>query len=566
MTSGGGPLAADLILHSGQVATLSPAQPEAEAVAILGDRIVAVGLNGDIRRLEGSGTRSIDLRGRRLIPGLMDNHTHYLLAGLDAPEVGAKVNLARAQSIEEILREIGRKVEVTPAGEWLATSAMYRGALVEGRFPNRHDLDSVAPEHPVYVFQSGKNVIVNSYALRLAGITRDTPDPTEPEGHIVRDEQGEPTGHLIAGAADMARSRWWSQLGQPPKKWDFLYFPREQQIRALEAQGRVYNACGVVAVRDMGVSVDEVEAYVEAEQHGRLPVRVDMLLGMPSRYMLLEDIQRSLALYFGPRQGIGSERLRVGGLKIVVQNDGWWAYSPTKLRTYMLDANRRGWTLALHVSSGYGDDAIELVLDILEEADRERPIKGRRFSWEHGLGLQKPAHFTRVNELGITIAADPLLGWFASLRSLRMHEMLHTVRIAKTLAIADPWERTVRDWGLPFKNWLESGLLVTGGTDNPAVVYDVDHPLLGMYSAITGETLAGVLLPGQGATREQALRMWTLDNARAVGQEYRRGSIEVGKLADLVVLSDDILSCAVERIKDTCVLMTVLDGQVVYER
>lgn len=559
-------MAADLILHGGHIATLNPAQPEAEAVAVVGDRIVAVGADADVRPLGSADTRWIDLRGRRLIPGLMDNHTHYLLAGLDAPEVGAKVNLARAQSIAEILREIRRKVDVTPAGEWVASSAMYRGALAEGRFPNRYDLDSVAPDHPVYVFQSGKNVIVNSYALRLAEITRETEDPTEPEGHIVRDEQGEPTGHLIAGAADLARSRWWARLGQPPKKWDFLYFPREKMLRALEAQGRVYHACGVVAVRDMGVSVDEVEAYIDAEQQGRLPVRVDLLLGMPSRYLTLADVERSLRLYFGPKQGIGSDRLRIGGLKIVVQNDGWWAYSPAKLRAYILEANRRGWTLALHVSSGYGDDAIELVLNILEEADRERPINGRRFSWEHGLGLQNPAYYRRIRELGITIAADPLLGWFASLRSLRMHELMQTVRIVKSLDIPDPWARTVGDWGLALKDWLAAGLLVTGGTDNPAVVYDVDHPLLGMYSAITGETLAGVLLPGQGATREQVLKMWTLDNARAVFQDDHRGSIEVGKLADLVVLSDDILVCPVERVKDTTVLTTVLGGQVVYER
>jgi len=560
------PPGADLILYGGRVATVDPARPEAEAVAVSGDRIVAVGSDADVRAFGGADTRSIDLRGRRLVPGLMDNHTHYLLAGLDAPEVGAKVNVARAQSIAEMLREIRQRVEVTPPGEWVATSAMYRGALAEGRFPNRHDLDEVAPDNPVYVFQSGKNIIVNSYALRLAGITRHTEDPTEPEGHVVRDQHGEPTGHLVAGAADLARARWWERLGQPPKKWDFLYFPREQQIRALEAQGRIYHACGVVAVRDMGVAVDEVEAYVDAEQQRRLPVRVDLLLGMPSRYLTLEDIERSLRLYFGPRQGIGSDRLRVGGLKIVVQNDGWWAYSPEKLRAYMLEANRRGWTLALHVSSGYGDDAIELVLDILEEADRERPINGRRFSWEHGLGLQNPAHYQRIQKLGITVAADRLLGWFASARSLGMHEVMQSVRILKRLEIADPWERSVRDWGLPFRDWLAAGLLVTGGTDNPAVHYDVDHPLLGMYSALTGETLAGVLLPGQSATREQVLKMWTLDNARAVFQGQRRGSIEVGKLADLTLLSDDILACPVERIKDTTVLMTVVGGQVVYER
>jgi predicted amidohydrolase YtcJ len=562
----GGTLAADLILHNGRVATVNPARPEVEAVAVVGDTIAAVGSDADVRHLGGAATRWIDLRGRRLIPGLMDNHTHYMLAGLDAPEVNAKVNLARAGSIAEILHAIRRKVEVTPAGEWVVSSAMYRGALAEGRFPDRHDLDAVAPDNPVYLFQSGKNVIVNSCALRLAQITSHTPDPTEPEGHIVRDAHGEPTGHLIAGAADLARARWWARLGQPAKKWDFVHFPRAQQLAALEAQGRIYHACGVVAVRDMGVSVDEIDAYVEAEHLGRLPVRVDLLLGMPSRYMPLDDIERSLRLYFGPKQGVGSHRLRIGGLKIVVQNDGWWAYSPAKLRAYIMEANRQGWTLALHVTSGYGDDAIELVLDILEAADRERPIRGRRFSWEHGLGLHNPVHFTRVRNLGITIAADPLLGWFASLRSLWMLEILHSVRIAKTLTIQDPWERTVRDWGLPFKDWLEGGLLVTGGTDNPAVAYDVDHPLLGLYSAITGETLAGVLLPGQGATREQALRMWTLDNARAVFQERYRGSIEVGKLADLVLLSDDILTCPAVQIRDATVLMTILGGQVVYER
>jgi predicted amidohydrolase YtcJ len=559
-------LAPDLILRNGRVATLDPRSPEVEAVAVLGDRIVAVGSDADIRRLAGARTRVIDLRGNRVVPGLMDNHTHYLLGGLDAPEVGVKVNIAWARSIAEIVEAIRRKVADTPPGAWVATSPMFRGALAEERFPTRHDLDPVSPDNPVYIFQSGKNIIVNSYALRMAGIGRDTADPEEPpEGHIVRDPDGEPTGHLIAGAADRARLRWWEQLGRPPKMWDFLYFPQEKQIQALQSQGRTYLACGVVAVRDMGVSVDEVDAYTAARQQGRLPVRTDLLLGLPARYLATEGIERRLREYFGPRRAIGDDWLRLGGLKLVVQNDGWWAYSPDKLRRLVLEANRQGWTLAIHVSSGTAPEATRMVLDALEEADKDTPIGGRRFTYEHGFGLADADDIARVKALGMIVAASPLLAWYGAARSVRMHAAMREIRLAKQ-AVADPWTRAAHDWGLPFRDWLQAGLTVTAGTDNPAVAYDPDHPLLGMYHAVTGETLAGVLLPGRAASREEALRMWTINNAYAVFQERRRGSIEVGKLADLVVLSDDVLTCPVQRIKDITVRMTILDGRVVHER
>jgi predicted amidohydrolase YtcJ len=566
VAAGATQFAPDLILRNGRVATVDPSLPEAEAVAVLGERIVAVGSDADIRRLAGARTRVVDLRGNRVIPGLMDNHTHYLLGGLDSPEVGVKVNIAWAQSIAEIVEAIRRKVADTPPGAWVVTSPMFRGALAEGRFPTRHDLDPVSPDNPVYLFQSGKNIIVNSYALRMAGIGRDTADPEEPpEGHIVRDPDGEPTGHLIAGAADRARLQWWEQLGMPPKMWDFLFFPQEKQIQALESQGRIYLACGVVAVRDMGVSVDEVDAYTAARQQGRLPVRTDLVLGLPARYLATEEVERRLREYFGPKQAIGDEWLWLGGLKLVVQNDGWWAYSHDKLRRFVLEANRQGWTLAIHVSSGTAPEATRMVLDALEEADKEAPIGGRRFSYEHGFGLTKADDIARVKALGMVVASSPLLAYYGTARSVRMHAAMGRIRLSKEV-VDDPWTRAAADWGLPFRDWLEAGLTVTAGTDNPAVAYDPDHPLLGMYHVVTGETLAGVLLPGKAASREEALRMWTINNAYAVFKESRRGSIKVGKLADLVVLSDDMLTCPAERIKDITVLMTIINGRLAYER
>ncbi len=553
----------DLVLYNGKFVTADANFSQAQAVAIWRDRFVAVGSNSEVRDL--GAAREIDMRGRTVLPGLIDNHTHQLLAGLDTPEAGVKVNVASLQSIEAMVEAIHQRANETPPGDWIVTSCMYRGALAEGRFPNRHDLDQAAPDHPVYVFQSGKNIIVNSLALRLANIGRDTPDPDEPEGHIVRDADGEPTGHLIAGAGDMARRRWWERLGKPPKKWDFLYFDQATMLRALDAQQAIYNACGVVGTRDMGVSPDEVAAYQEARAQNRLTVRTNLILGLPARYLSTAEAVDAIRSYYGPLQPLGDEWLRLGGMKLVVQNDGWWAYSQEKLNTLVSEANRAGWTLAFHVSSGTANDATEAVLSALEAADKERPIAGRRFSYEHGFGLVQPEQYRRVQRLGMIVAADPLLAYFGAGRSMKMSKVIEGIRIAKVPG-GQGFERAVFDWGMPIRSWVETGIVVTGGTDNPAVVYDVERPLLGLYSAVTGDTLAGVLLPGENVSREQCVQMWTINNAYATFEEHLKGSIEPGKLADLTVLSDDFMTIPDERIPDIKITMTIVGGRIVYER
>jgi predicted amidohydrolase YtcJ len=556
--------APDLILHGGVIVTVDAAFSIAEALAIFDGKVVAVGQDDEIKPLAGKRTQMVNLDGRCVVPGQMDNHVHFILAGMDALGSRAKVDIARLQSIEEILDAIHGRVQSTPPGEWIGTSCMYRGALREGRFPTRHDLDRVAPDHPVYIFQSGKNVIANSYALGLARIDRDTEQPTEPEGWIVKDADGEPTGHLIAGAGDLARRRWWERLGQPIKKWDFLYFDRETQMAALEAQQRIYHACGIVGVRDMGVPVDELETYIEARRQGRLKIRTDVILGLPARYMDMDDIRQSIGRYFGPKQQVGDDLLRIGGIKMVVVNDGWWAYSPEKAQALIHEYNRHGWTIAIHINTGGADESTELVISALEAATQERPIPGRRFSFEHGFGLGQADHIRRTRALGVVIGANPLLAYYASARSMRMNQIMEQVRIAK-MAESDAWKRTVRDWGLPLRDWFAAGVTVTGGSDNPAVIHNPAQPFLGQYSALTGNTLAGVLLEGQAITREQMLRMYTLNNAYAVWQEQRRGSLEVGKLADLAVLDRNVLTCPVEEVRDLQVLQTYVAGERVYD-
>lgn len=552
----------DIVFYNGKIVTVNANFSLAEAVAIFNGRFVAVGSDRDIRRL--GAAREIDLHGRTVLPGLIDNHTHQLLAGLDTPEAGVKVNIATLQSIAELIEALRERARQIPPGEWIVTSCMYRGALEEGRFPNRYDLDRASTDHPIYVFQSGKNIIVNSYALDLAGIDQDTPDPEEPEGHIVRDADGEPTGHLIAGAADMARKRWWEQLGKPPKMWDFLYFNQDAMLRALSAQQAIYNACGIVGTRDMGVSPDEVLVYQQAREQG-LTVRTNLVFGLPTRYLSTEEVLDAIRLYFGPEQPFGDEWLRIGGLKLVVQNDGWWAHSREKLRAFITEANREGWTLAIHVSSGTASDATEAVLSALETADSEVPVAGRRFSYEHGFGLIDPAHYRRVKQLGMIVAANPLLAYYGAARSSKMADVLENTRIAK-VAAGQGKSRAVYDWALPMRSWHDIGLTVTGGTDNPAVPYDVEQPLLGLYVAVTGDTLAGVLLPGENVSREEAIKMWTINNAYATFEEHLKGSIEPGKVADLTVLSRDFLTVPPERIPDIKVTMTVVGGRIVYER
>ena len=555
----------DLILYNGKIVTVDSHFSMVEAVAVYDGKFVATGSSADIRELAGNSTKRVNLHGRCVIPGQMDNHVHFMLAGLDGLRSGAKVNIATLQSIEEILDAIHKRAQTTPKGEWIGTSCMYRGALREGRFPTREDLDKVAPDHPVYIFQSGKNIIANSYALNMGGIGRETRNPAQPEGWIVRDADGLPTGHLIAGAGDMARKIWWEKADLPIKKWDFLYFDQETQLAAIKAQQSIYHACGVVGVRDMGVSIDELDTYIEAHRRGILKIRTDLILGLPARYLTEEEITTSLNCYFGPKQHLGDDMLKIGGIKLVVVNDGWWAYSPEKARFLIQEYNRRGWNMSIHINSGGADDSSELVIAALEEANKVNPIAGRRISFEHGFGLGNPDHIRRARALDIIFGANPVLSYYASARSMRMHEIMEQVRIAK-ITETDPWKRTVRDWGLPLRDWFDAGLTVTGGSDNPAVVYDTDQPFLGQYAALTGNTLAGVLLPGQTVTREEMLRMYTINVAYSCWQEDIRGSIEKGKLADMVVVDRDILSCADEEIRDLQVLQTYIGGELVFER
>jgi predicted amidohydrolase YtcJ len=562
-------LVADTVLRGGRVITLDGASTIAEAVAISGERIVAVGSDADVTALAGRSTRLVDLHGRAVIPGLMDNHTHQLMAGLDAAEAGAKVNVACCTSIEEIKQRIGEAAGRTAPGEWIATSCLYRGALADGRFPDRHDLDAAAPDNPVYVADGGRNIIVNSRALELAridaGTTNPGADPEVAEGYIVRDGDGVPTGHLIVGAGDLARRRWWERLGQPIKMWDFLDFDQETNIRALRAQMALFNSCGITGVRDMGVAPREIDCYVELVARGQATLRTNLILGLPVQYLDTDQILQALSSYMGPKQGFGDEWLRIGGLKIVAQNYGYWSIQPAKLRRLIIEGNRLGWSFAIHGTPGDLGNDIEVIIDAMEEADREVPLAGRRWSYEHAFGLVQREYLQRFRRMGVTIAANPQLSHVGAGRTAGMQQALQSVQMQEASDL-DQRRELILTWGQPFRSWLAAGLLVTGGSDCPAVVYDPEQPLLGLWATFTQETLAGVLMPEETIDRETALRIWTINNALATGEQRQKGTIEPGKLADLTVLSGDPLTAPDDDFLSLKVCETLVGGRTVYER
>lgn len=566
----GNRIVADLVLHNGTVITLDDRSSRASAIACAGDRIVAVGADTDVKALAGSGTRVVDLHGAAVIPGLVDNHTHMLLAGMDSAAAGVKVNISLCRSIADIRSEIAAAARRAQPGEWIVTSSLYRGSLAERKFPDRNDLDAAAPHNPVYLADGGRNIIVNSRALELAGITDRTEDPGgDPdvaEGHIVRDAAGKPTGHLIVGAGDLARRRWWDRLGQPAKMWDLLEYDLETNLRALKAQMHAFNAVGITGTREMGLNASEVDAYLELDARGEATVRTDLILGLPAHYLSTADISGALDTYFGPKQGLASDWVRIGGLKIVAQNYGWWTLQPAKLRALIVEGNRRGWTFAIHGTPGDLGTDIEVILDALEAADAEKPLDGRRWSYEHCFGLTQPEYYGRLGRMGITLACNPLLSYFAAGRSVQMHDVLEQVRIAKSVTSLSGMERAVREWAQPVRSWSEAGLLVTAGSDCPAVLHDPDHPLRGVWATFSQDTLAGTLMPGEVVSRELALRMWTINGAYASFEEHRRGSLEPGKFADFAVLSANPLTVPDDEFLDITVLETVAGGQTVFER
>jgi predicted amidohydrolase YtcJ len=522
------PAAPDLILFNGNIVTVDAGWSRAQAVAIRGDRIAAVGQDADIKRLAGASTRSIDLNGRTLIPGLMDNHLHG--AG-----GGAGVDLSRTRSIAEVLVAIAHRVKTAAPGEIVVSNSDWHEAqLSEQRLPLRHDLDTVAPSTPVVLVRGGHEFIVNSAALSRWRITEQTPQPEG--GRISRYPDGRLNGELVDRAKDFV------SLPQPRAK------TLDERIQDRAAEYQTLHAAGLTTVRHPGISIDEYRMLQEMQRRGRLSMRVHALLRPAAVTNLRLDEGDDLLRISGVKLGVD------GGFEGGLMRDlyerpfdeggtfrGLQTVESNAFVATVRDLNRRGWRVSTHA---VGDAAIDLVLKAYEAAHAERSIVGRRWTIEHGF-IGRPDHLPRIKALDVAIAAQ------------------------NHLYLAGP--SLVKYWGAeraslttPVRRYLDAGLLVSSGTDAAVVPYP---PLWTIYHFVTRDTLTGgVMGRDQRVTREEALKLATINNARMMGDDRRKGSIEAGKLADLVLLSEDILTCPEPRIRDAEVLMTIVGGRIVFEK
>jgi len=533
---------ADLVLKSALVHTLNASRPRVEAVAVRGNRIVAVGANADVATLVGPTTRVLDLTGRTIVPGFDDSHAHLLGIGF----AHLDVDLVGTRSYAEVVDRVARAVRTRKPGEWVRGRGWHEGKWdapapggVRG-FPTHEALTAASPDNPVVLERAdGHAVLANAKAMALAGVSRTTNAPDG--GEIIRDPAGEATGVFV----DRAEA-----LVSPPER------SPEEVRRALEMAMDECLAKGVTSLTDAGAALEVIRLYREAAAAGRLRTRLYvMAAGLPT----MKALGR-------PETGLGGGMLDVRAVKLYADG-ALGSRGAALLEPYSDDAGNSGLLVTpkeeiveaarFALRNGFqacthaiGDRANRVVLDAYGTALRERPeAKDPRFRIEHAQILDA-ADVPRFGKLGVLAAMQGI------------HCPSDRPWAEKRLG-----ETRITEGAYVWRKLLASGARILNGTDAP--VEDVS-PVQNFHATVTrqdaGGRPPGGFDPDQKLTRVEALRTMTLDAAYGSFAEKEKGSIEVGKLADLVVLSQDILSVPDDALMKTEVLATIVDGRLLYEK
>ncbi|MBI2206899.1 MAG: amidohydrolase family protein [Candidatus Rokubacteria bacterium] len=541
------PMHAELVLKRATVLTVDDRDRVAQAVAVRAGRIVAVGTDAEVDTVVGPSTRVLSLPGKTVVPGFIDSHTHSVHVGefrFSLQQLNLPAELV--PSIPEVLELVRTRAAAARPGAWIGGRNYDPNGMRERRWPTRWELDAVAPDHPVMItIRGGHACVANSRALAAAGISRDTPDP---EGGVIdRDANGEPNGVL----RDVMSIR----AAIPPSTV-------EELKDGLAGISDLYVRLGVTSVHDAGATPrpESYRAFREAVEEGRFK---------PRAYLLVYH-DFALANDLGLRTGFGDDRLRLGGVKLFAdgsiqcftcafrepyvtrETKGWEGlrYAQGALNEAVTEAHRLGYQVAIHAQGDYG---ITVAVNALEHAMRAFPRPDPRHRIEHTL-CPTVEDLKRMHALGIVPNFFLFHPWFWGDQHIR--EFIGRERA----------ERMV-----PARTAIDLGMHPCAHSDCPVCTPDdpvwPSNPLWGMACAVTRRTRTGVDIgAAERITAAEALRVYTINGARASFEERIKGSIEVGKLADLVVLGANPLTSDPWAIKDIPVEKTIIGGEIVYDR
>lgn len=545
-------MAPDRIFHHGKVVTVDKDFSLAEAVAIKDGKFIAVGKNAAVRRLAGRKTEMVDLGGKTVIPGIIDSHIHAFAYGLRAFKQ-LYFETGEIYTRERVLQIIKDRVARTPPGEWIvARGPDSLDFFKDGRLPNRWELDPVTPNNPLYWNVHGHVGQVNSYGLRLAGITRDTPAPKG--GIIGRRADGEPTGLLLEGSAHAPVTRLLPQ------------YTFNEKLEAVKRGAQRFAEVGITSVMSPGEDKANFPVLIELWRRKELVVRWYQLIWFrPTEYggKSSEEIEAGVR-NLGPAMGFGDEWLRLGGIKLALDGgiEGTYTREPyteeaqsqfgrswhgmlvwdvKDFKNILRAAAKNDVRMFVHQ---LGDLALDITLDTMEEVHKEYPLVGKRWSLEHAGILPTKRNLEQAKRLGLQASTQQPMGWSIG------------------LSFKKNWGERQGSNFAPNKTWSKAGVIVKAGSD--AAPFD---PMFGIWTYVTRKDLNGVVSdPAEKVTRKEALRFYTINGAYGTFEEDIKGSIEVGKLADMVVLSDDLLTVPADKIKGIKVEMTVIGGKTVFER
>ncbi len=541
---------ADLVLTNGKVVTVDSQKPEAEAIAIVGDRIVAVGSSSEMDAYIGDSTEVIDLEGNLTIPGIIEGHGHFSSLGRSK----MILDLTQVVSWDEIVEMVGQAASQAEPGAWILGRGWHQEKWnaqptpnVDG-LPTHERLSQVSPDNPVLLTHaSGHGSMTNAKALELAGIGRDTPDP--PGGTIVRDGKGNATGALREKAQMAVRGA--------AAEYDEARPAEERKadaLRSVELAGQDLLSKGITSFQDAGSSFETIDFYKELADQGKLPVRLYVM----ARFETNETMAEKLPAYRMVNESNGFLTVRAIKRQIdgALGPHGAWLLEPYKdlpestgLVLEPVDDIAR--TAEIAIETGYqvnthaiGDRANRETLDIYEKAFKAAPDGGASLRWrvEHAQHLH-PDDLPRFAELKVIAAMQGI------------HCTSDGPWVLKRLG-----EERAESGAYMWRDFIEAGVVVTNGTDVP--VEDAD-PIASYHASVTRQMKNGELFyPAQNMTREEALKSYTLNNAYAAFEENDKGSITPGKYADITVLSRDILTVPDDEILEAKTVYTIVAGKV----